>query len=94
MTRVGGLGETGDESARPLWRREVEKRGVSLELWVAWLGEHKRGTALHSVTEGSGFPLSLDRHKLLPGPGFSREQHIREIVPKSGCPFFQRQFRD
>lgn len=56
MTRVGGLGETGDESARPLWRQEVEKRGVSLELWVAWLGEHKRGTALHSVTEGSGFP--------------------------------------
>lgn len=56
MTRVGGLGETGDESARPLWRREVEKRGVSLELWVAWLGEHKRGTALHSVTKGSEFP--------------------------------------
>lgn len=56
MTRVGGLGETGDESARPLWRRKVEKRGVCLELWVAWLGEHKKGTALHSVTKGSAFP--------------------------------------
>lgn len=40
----------------PLWTQKVEERGICLELWVAGLGKHKKGTALHSVMEGSGFP--------------------------------------